>query len=414
MRNSAMYPLPSSYGAGQETAHGRGLPKVALVHDWVLSVGGAERALMALREAFPNSDLFTLFYSRETLTRLGFDEDRVRASFLARVPALPRLYTALLPLYPVAIEGLDVSQYDIVLSSSHSVAHGVLTHPHQIHVCYCHTPMRYAWHMTHQYLRSHRLDRGFRGLAAQMTLHYLRMWDYAAAQRVDHFLANSRATAQRIGRFYGRSAEVVHGPVDTGQFGISSAKDDFFLIVSRLVSYKRTDLAVQAFSRLGLPLVVVGDGPEYRHCRRLAAPNIKFMGRVEDSEARRLMSRARALIFPANEDLGLVPIEAQASGTPVVAYASGGVLDTVVPYDGQNWDQATGAFFREQSVDSLAEAVKEFINNEHMFQAPVLLANARRFDKSQFIERMRTSVLEAYRSGEFVRQHKGARAWVDR
>jgi glycosyltransferase involved in cell wall biosynthesis len=364
-------------------------PRIAIVHDWVVDLGGAERVLAALLEAFPTAGLFTLFFRQESVRRLDLPSGRVRASFLQGVPGLERYYRSLLPVFPAAVRSLDLSAYDVVVSSSHCVAKGVRLSPGQLHLCYCHTPMRYAWHQEGDYLRLHGLGGGWRGRAARVLLARLRRWDAATAARVDLFLANSTATADRIRSFYGREAEVVHPPVDLARFAVRGRKDDFFLFVSRLVPYKRADLAVRSFSRLGLPLVVVGDGPAMAECRRLAGPTVRFLGWQDDATVADLMARARALVFTADEDFGIVPVEAQAAGTPVIAYGRGGARDSVVPADGANWEAATGLFFPEQSPEHLEEAVRRFVAWEGRFAPAVLRRNAERFDRARFVQAVR-------------------------
>jgi len=380
--------------------------KIALVHDWVVTIGGAERCLEVFRELFPQAPLYTLVYAPESIRRLGFDPARVHGSFLQRLPRAQKWYRRYLPLYPLAIEQFDLSAYDVILSSSHAVAKGVLTRAGQLHICYCHTPMRYAWDLTHAYLREHGLERGCRSALARFFLHYLRLWDSLTANRVDHFLANSRYTARRIWRAYRREAAVIYPPVEVEYFQANSEntqKEDFFLFVSRLVPYKRADLAVAAFTRLGLPLLVVGDGPQLKECRRLAGKNVKFLGYQDNKTVSELLARARALVFAAEEDFGIVPVEAQAAGTPVIAYGKGGALETVIPASGGNWPEATGIFFPSQTVDALAEAVRRFLQVEDKFCLGVLQKNARRFNRERFKEEMKNFVEEKWQQFESIK-----------
>lgn len=369
---------------------------LALVHDWIALTGGGERALEVFREIWPHAPLYTLVCDQNSATRLGFSPEQIRTSFLQHLPRATRWYRRYLPLYPLAIESFDLSEHEAILSSSHAAAKGVLVRADQLHICYCHTPMRYAWDLSHQYLRENKLYAGPKFLLAQMLLHYVRFWDCLTSQRVDYFLANSTCTSRRIWRVYRREATVVYGPVDTDRFRPGVQKEDYFLFVSRLVPYKRADLVIAAFNRLGLPLVVVGDGPQMPQCRRMAGPRVTIAGHADDEEVARFMAGARALIFAAEEDFGLVPVEAQAAGTPVVAYGRGGVEDTVVPATGDNWDFATGIFFYEQTPEALAEAVGRFIRWEDKFRPDVLRANAERFSRERFKQRVKNFVEEKW------------------
>lgn len=367
---------------------------LALVHDWVVVIGGAERSLEVFHELWPEAPLYTLVYAEESVRRLGFEPGQVNASFLQRFPRAQKWYRKYLPFYPLAIEQFDVSGYDVIFSSSHAVAKGVLTRSDQLHICYCHTPMRYAWDLTHRYLRENSLEKGIKSTLARAILHYIRLWDNSTSYRVDYFLTNSKYTARRIWRVYRREAAVVYGPVDIDRFRPLLPKDEYFLLLSRLVPYKRADLVINTFNKLGLPLLVVGDGPQFQDCRRIARKNVTLLGYKDDSCVAELMARARALIFVAEEDFGLVPVEVQACGTPVIAFGKGGVEDTVVPATGDNWESATGIFFHEQSVEALEAAVKQFLVWEGRFQPEVLRRNAERFSRERFKQRV----------GDFVRE----------
>lgn len=372
--------------AGKPSASG---PAVALIHDWVVDLGGAERVLAVLHAAFPEAPLYTLFARAESLARLAFPPAVVTASWLQALPSIQRHYRSLLPLFPLAVRSLKVADYDLVVSSSHAVAKGVRTRPGQPHLCYCHTPMRYAWDMEAQYLAQHRLHRGWRAGVARAVLARIRDWDRRSAVTVTRFVANSRATAARIARCYGRPADVVFPPVDVDRFQPRAVKDDFFLFASRLVPYKRADLAVRACARLGLRLVVVGDGPAAAVCRRDAGPRTEFLGRQDDATVADLMARARALVFPGEEDFGIVMVEAQAAGTPVIAYGRGGACDSVVPADGANWDRATGLYAQAQTVEGMEAALQAFLGWEGRFQSVVLRRHAEQFAAPAFVARMR-------------------------
>ncbi len=381
---------------------------LALVHDWVVTIGGAERCLEVFHELWPTAPLYTLVYAQESVRRLGFEPGQVHASFLQRFPRAQKWYRKYLPFYPLAVEQFDLSGYDVILSSSHAAAKGVLVRSDQLHLCYCHTPVRYAWDLTHRYLAENELERGLKSFLARTVLHYIRLWDTLTANRVDHFIANSRYTAGRIWRAYRREAAVIYPPVDVGRFGVCEKKDGFFLFVSRLVPYKRADLVVAAFADLGLPLIVAGDGPQLAECRKLAGRNVEFIGYQDDAAVADLMSRARALVFAAEEDFGIVPVEAQACGTPVIAYGKGGVKDTVVPASGDNWESATGVFFYEQSAAALGAAVKQFLAWEGRFRPQVLRKNAERFSRERFKREIEMFVSQKWtQADQFKRRRNG-------
>jgi glycosyltransferase involved in cell wall biosynthesis len=360
--------------------------KVALVHEWLTNLAGSERVVLALSRLFPEAPVYTSVYRPERLPE-EFRRLDVRATFLDRLPgAVP--HQALLPILPFAFESLDLRDYDLVISSSHSCAKGVLTRSDALHVSYCHTPMRYAWDFYHDYQRS--LPPAVRPLSAWM-LHRMRIWDVAAASRVDEFIANSRNVAQRVAKWYRREAAVIHPPIRVSRFSISEPGGSYVL-VSRLVPYKSVDVAIEAFNRLGLSLDIVGRGQEYGRLRRMAGPNIRFLGWLSDDEVARTLSRARAVVFPAEEDFGLVPLEAMACGRPVIALGRGGALETVV--DGQ-----TGVFFGDATPDALAGAVRR---SEALTWDPQRIReHAAAFDETAFLARMQTYVdrLLAHRQG---------------
>lgn len=372
--------------------------KVALVHDWVVTLGGAERCLEVFHEMFPEAPLYTLVFKDESIQKLGFDPTAVSASFLQRYPKAQTWYQKYLPLYPMAIEGLDVTQHDIVLSSSHVAAKGVITRSDQLHICYCHTPVRYAWDMTFEYLDQQRLTRGLKGFVTQAVLNYIRLWDISTANRVDHFIANSEYVARRIWRTYRRKAEVIYPPVDVERFYPDHSRDEYFLFVSRLVPYKRAELVVRAFNTLGLPLVVIGDGPDRPILEQLAGSNVTIMGWQSDDVVKRYMERARAVVFPAKEDFGIVPVEAQAAGSPVIAFGEGGCAETVIPYTGDNIDRATGIHFYEQTEEMLRDAVLRFTEVEHRLSRAVIRQHAEHFRTRRFRNEMESSIEKNYES----------------
>lgn len=371
--------------------------RVAIVHDWIVTNGGAEKVLEALLAGLPQADVFTLVDSLPTAQREWLQGHKVTTSFLQRVPLARRHYRHFLPLMPFAIEQLDVSEYDLVISSSHAVAKGVVTHPHQVHICYCHTPIRYAWDMKERYLA----DAGFRfppvEWLARYVLHRLRQWDHVSASQVDHYWANSKNVAARIRKYYRRESSVLYPPVAMGRVTYNDGpREAFYLAASRLVPYKRLDLIIEAF--LDMPerrLVVIGDGPERERLGRMAhkAPNIELLGYCENTVLYDYLSRARGFIFAADEDFGILPLEAQASGTPVIAYGKGGAVETVrAPGGGGDNNDATGVFFKEQTPDSLRQAIRGFEACD--FLPSACRDNAARFAQSTFWERMH-SLLDA-------------------
>jgi len=378
-----------------------GRPDVAFVQDWLVDFGGAERCLEALCDEFPAAPVHTLFYDPSQFAGSSISAHVVHTTFLNR-PLFKRRYRTFLALYPFAVEQLDVGEPEAVVSFSHSVAHGVLVRSDTLHICYCHTPVRYAWDLYHPYLRLSRLTTGMKSWIARAVLHYIRLWDVAAAGRVDRYVANSRNVAARIRRIYGRDATVIYPPVDVGRFAPSQARGDAFLVVGRMVPYKRADIAVVACTRLGLPLRVVGDGPELEKLRRLAGPTVTFLGRLADAAVAEEMARARALLFCGEEDFGITPVEAQASGTPVIAYGKGGALETVVPPDGGDFSHATGLLFSRPTAESLAEALALLDRDGHRFSPEIAVRNAARFSAARFTEEMKTLIgeeLERFRAG---------------
>jgi glycosyltransferase involved in cell wall biosynthesis len=345
---------------------------VAIVCSWLNQYGGAERVLEVVHGMFPEAPVYTSIYWPEALPA-GYRSWDIRTSFLNRLPLIRQHHQPFLPLYPFGFETLDLAGYDLVLSVTSAFAHGVSVHPGATHVCYCLTPARFLWDYQ-AYARRERL-----GAAARMLLPFLlarlRTWDALAVNRVHHFIAISRAVQERIRECYHRPSHVIYPPVDTSAFVLSDEVDDYYLIVGRLVPYRRIDLAVQAFSALGLPLLIVGEGRDRRALERLAAPNVRFLGRVADDERKRLLSRCRAFLWPGEEDFGIAPLEANASGRPVIAYAGGGALETVV-------EGVTGTFFREQTPEALAEAVRSF--DPAACEPAALRRHAERFDVARF------------------------------
>lgn len=336
--------------------------KVAIVHDWFVTYAGAERVVEQMLKVFPQAELFSLVDFIPDSSRDFLLHKQVHTSFVQNLPFAKTKYRSYLPLFPLAIEQLDLSGFDVVISSSHAVAKGVITGPDQLHVSYVHTPVRYAWDLQHQYLREANLDKGLKSILARLILHYIRMWDTRTGNGVDSFLANSRFIARRIEKVYRRESTVIYPPVDTHTFSLCQEKDDYYLTASRLVPYKKIDLIVEAFSHLPQKkLIVIGDGPEHKKIQSLGSKNIEFLGHAPPDVLREYMQRARAFIFAAEEDFGITPVEAQACGTPVIAFGKGGALETVI---GHNRDKPTGVFFRDQSVESLLAAIAVFEEHE--------------------------------------------------
>lgn len=360
-------------------------PRIAVVHEWLLDYAGSERVLGEILGIFPQADLFALVDSPDAELAAAIPRRAKATSFLQAMPSPRRWLRYYVPLMPLAIEQLDVRGYDIVISSSHAVAKGVITGPDQLHVSYVHTPMRYAWDLQHEYLRAAGLDRGPLGWAARLALHRLRLWDARSANGVDVLLANSAHVARRIRKAYRRDAQVLHPPIDVSALPMGDRKEEFYLTVSRLEAYKRTDLLVQAFERLpDRKLVVVGDGPEMRRLRATAPANVTLMGRRPTPEVLDLMTRARAFLFAGIEDFGIVMAEAQACGTPVLAFAGGGAAE-IVRVEGAH--PPTGLLFEEQTTDAVADAVRRFESDRGRYRPADCRENARRFDRGRFRQR---------------------------
>jgi len=353
--------------------------RVAIVHYWLLNRRGGEKVLDALCRLLPAADIFTLFCDPRTLSA-EVRRHRMTASFL---DPLRRWHRSLLPLMPMALESFDLRGYDLVVSSESGPAKGVITSSSTRHVCYCHTPMRYLWDLYPAYRNEWTTSRLKRAAMTPLSNH-LRLWDFASAARVDRFVANSRNVKTRIWKTYRREAEVVYPPVDVESF-YYKPPEDYFLAVSELVPYKRIDSLVRVFRRNGRRLRIAGDGPDYRKLKRLAAPNLEFLGRVLDDELRELYARARAFLLPGEEDFGITPVEALASGKPVIALGRGGVLETVPPFG--------GVFYDEPGDEQLARAIERFEELESQIRPAELQASARRFSEDEFARRM-SAVLE--------------------
>ena len=350
---------------------------VAFVRDWLTDYGGADRTTEAALELFPGAPVYTLLYRPDQFAGRAIARHPIRTSFIARLPGGGSRYRSFLPLMPLAVEQFDLRDYDIVLSMSHAVAKGVLTRADQLHISYVFTPVRYAWDLYFDYLDDNGIGRGPKGWIVRLMLHYLRLWDAASSLRPDVLVAASRAVARRIWKLYRRPADVIYPPVDLDRFTPSRVRDEFYLTVSRLVPYKRVPLIAEAFTRLKRPLVVIGDGPDRDRVRRAAGSNVDILGHQPDEVVADYMARAKAFVFAAEEDFGIAPIEAQAAGAPVIAYARGGATETVIAGE-------TGVFFEAPTVESLSAAVERFERQASRFQPDQIRLTTRRFGRDRF------------------------------
>lgn len=361
--------------------------KIAIVHEWLSTLGGSERILVEALNLYPQADVFALTHFPKNLINTPLENIKVKTSWLQKIPKVENLYRKLLPIMPLAIESLDVRKYDLVISLSHAVAHGVKTHKNQKHISYISTPMRYAWHMRDDYLRLHKLNKPLIHSAAHLTLNLLRRWDRFASKRTDSFIANSKWTASHIKEAWNRDAQVMYPPVDVKRFKPAEKREDFYLLVSRLVPYKMSVEIVKAFNELKLPLVVIGDGTDIEIIQKIAKENIKILGYQPDEVVTDFMNRAKAFVYMATEDFGIAMAEAQAAGCPVVAYCKGGASEIVK-------DGETGLLFKEQSSASLVEAVNRF--EQMKFDSQIIIENAQRFSverfRNEFVEFIKQSV----------------------
>lgn len=358
--------------------------KTAIVHDWLVTYGGAERVLEQLLLLYPEADLYSLLDFLPPGERTFLGGRKVETSFIQRLPLARHKYRNYLPLMPLAIEQFDLSGYDLVISSSNAVAKGVITGPDQLHVCLCYSPIRYAWDLQHQYLREVGLTGGVRSWLARYMLHRIRLWDVRTANGVDAFVAISHFIARRIWKVYRRESEVIYPPVDVKAFSFWGDKDDYYVTASRMVPYKRMDLIVEAFTAMpGRTLVVIGDGPELPKIRAKAGANIRILGHQSFEALRQHLQKARAFVFAAEEDFGIAPIEAQACGTPVIAFAKGAALESIRGLEDSN---PTGIFFEEQTVGALMSAVERFEREHHRIDPAACRQNALRFGPERFKE----------------------------
>lgn len=355
--------------------------KVAIVHDYLMQDGGAEKVLEALIEIFPDSPIYVLFYNKEKVNSI-FTEKKVITSFLQHLPFAKHKYQWYLPLMPAATEHYDLRDFDIVISSTSAFAKGIITRPDTLHICYCHTPTRYLWTDTHDYIRDLNLFSFIKKLLP-IHLNKLRTWDFIASQRVDHYIANSKTVQQRIQKYYNRTSDIIHPPIEIEKFSVAKQPRDYFLTGGRLVPYKRYDITIQACNKLNLPLKIFGTGPAEQSLRKIAGPTIEFLGRVSDSHREDLYKHALAFINPQEEDLGLTPLESMASGRPVIAYNRGGATETVI-------DGTTGIFFDEQTAESLIDAIKR---SESMnFNSDTIRNHALTYSKASFKNKIKNYI----------------------
>ncbi len=352
--------------------------KVALVHDYLNQMGGAERVVMAFHEIFPDAPIYTSIYDPQRVDP-AFQKMDIRTSFMQKFPLVTKHHQPYLPFYPSAMEKLDLRGYDLVLSSSSAFAKGVITRPETMHICYCHTPMRWCWNYD-EYVEREQLGKIARS-SLPFLITWMRTWDQTSAMRVDHFIANSPVVAERIRKYYRREAVIIPPPVEADRFSFDphTQPEDYFLTLGRLIPYKRVDLAIETCNRLQLPLVVIGSGRDLERLKKLAGPTIRFLGRLPDEEVGYYYTHCRAFLFPGEEDFGITPLEAQASGRPVIAYGSGGALASVV-------EGVTGEFFRQQTVESMAEVLATF--DEHHYDPQIIRDHALEFDMPRFRRRI--------------------------
>jgi glycosyltransferase involved in cell wall biosynthesis len=368
----------------------------AIIHEWLVTIAGAESVLQSIYKLYPGT-IYTLFHDPSGITGAPFADAPIRTSILQHLPLGKKHHRLYLPLFPMAIEQFDLRDHQLVISSSYAVAKGVLTSSDQLHICYCHSPMRYVWDLTFQYLEASHLEKGMKSFLVRMIFHYIRLWDALSAIRVNEFVANSHYIAHRIQKCYNRPATVIYPPVDVDKFSMSDTRDDYFITVSRLVPYKRVDLIIQAFNHLKLPLCVVGEGPAKKSLEKISNKNITFLGHLSGDELNDYMKKARAFIYSAEEDFGIVNVEAQASGIPVIALGRGGALETVIK-------DKTGLFFYRQDVKSIVDTVKDFLAKEATFDPKVIRKNAEQFPRSRFEREFKAFVDAAWEKFPYKKQ----------
>ncbi|MBW8242648.1 glycosyltransferase family 4 protein [Muricauda oceani] len=374
--------------------------KVAIVHEWLTVVAGSESCFKEFANIYPEADIFVLVSDEKSLEKLGIQKERVTNSFIQKLPKAKTKWKNYLALFPFAVEQFDLSGYDLIISSSHAVAKGVITNANQVHICYIYSPIRYAWDLYHQYLNESGLQTGLKGLVAKRILHYIRRWDRQTANNVDEFIPISNYVEKRVWRTYRRkSYKVIYPPVQVGEFTLCENKEDFYLTASRLVPYKKIDLIVEAFSTMpDKRLIVIGDGPEMKKIQAKSGENITLLGYQPFEVLKDHMQRARAFIFAAEEDFGIIPIEAQACGTPVIAYGKGGSLETVRgKFINESLENGlTGLYFKEQTVSSLKESIDHFEKYEDIFKPSEIRQFSLKFDRNIFVEEVSKTFKEIF------------------
>lgn len=364
--------------------------KKALISDWYYVNGGAEKVIHSINSIWNDFDHFALIdFLNESDRAYILNGKRAKTSFIQKLPTVKQNHRKFLQLFPIAIEQFDLKDYELIISSSSAVAKGVKTRKDQLHICYCHSPMRYAWDLQDQYLKDSGLDKGLKGFYAKFVLNKIRKWDVRNSENVDFFIANSNHIAQRIKKIYNRESTVIYPPVDVDFFSLEKLKEDYYFTASRLVSYKKTQLIVEAFNELPhLKLIVAGDGPEFEKLQKIAKSNIEFVGFVDASKLKTYMQKAKAFVFAAEEDFGIIPVEAQACGTPVIAFRKGGTLETVI-------ENKTGVFFQEQNPQKIKEAIVNF--EQIKFDPQIIRDHAMKFSKQRFENEIKEFVEDKFR-----------------
>ena len=364
--------------------------KKALIHDWFSTYAGAEKCVESFTNVWDDFEIYGLIDFLSDANRDKILKGKyAHTSFVQKIPSAKKKYRNYLPLFPFAIEQFDLSSYDVVLSSSHAVAKGVLTHSNQLHISYVHTPIRYAWDLYHQYLHESGLNHGLKGILAKYFLYKIRLWDVSTANRVDHYIANSHYIARRIKKAYGKSSDVIYPPVDIDKFALRESKSDFYLTASRMVPYKKIDLIVEAFSQTDKKLLVIGDGPDMGKIKSKASKNIELLGFLDDKTMADLMGQAKAFVFAAEEDFGITPVEAQACGTPVICFGRGGTLETVR-------EGISGLYFMEQNIRELLAAVDRFEQSYDKFDPIKIRENSLKFSRTRFEYEIKSYVEKKY------------------
>lgn len=364
--------------------------KKALINDWYNQNGGAEKVIHAINNVWDDFDHFALVdFLNDDERKFILHGKTAKTSFIQKLPFARKDHRKFLQFFPYAIEQFDLREYDLILSSSSSIAKGVLTNNNQLHICYCHSPMRYAWDLYHQYLDEAKLNRGLKSIYAKYVLHKVRIWDSVTVNRVDHFIANSKYIAARIKKIYNRDSTVIYPPVNTDFFELEENKEDFYFTASRMVPYKKVQLIVEAFNELpNRKLIVGGNGPDFDKIKKIAKSNIQIVGHISANELKQYMQKAKAFVFAAEEDFGIIPVEAQACGTPVIAFGKGGALETVI-------NGKTGLFFKQQNVQSLLQAIETFETMQ--FDSKLIRDNALTFSKERFEKEIKEFVEENYK-----------------